>query len=141
MIPSYIKIIERIPLSRNGKVDRKSLPKLTTNDLIYGKYEAPRNETETKLVVLWNEFLGTHRVGIEDNFFELGGDSLKLIKLLSRTRDIFGIDIELNKIYKSPTIEFMAKYILNEEYSRMYGVDKLQLLNKKQSKIFLLFQL
>ncbi|MCP3742349.1 amino acid adenylation domain-containing protein [Rossellomorea sp. BNER] len=134
MVPSFIKVIENIPLSRNGKVDRKSLPELTTNDLIYGKYEAPRNQTETKLAELWNDVLGTNRVGIEDNFFELGGDSLKLIKLLSRTKDIFGIEIELNRLYKSPTIEFMAKYILNEEYSSKYGVDMLQLLNKKQDK-------
>ncbi|MDW7614145.1 amino acid adenylation domain-containing protein [Peribacillus simplex] len=134
MIPSYIKVVERIPLTRNGKVDQKSLPEVSSHDLVYGHYEAPRNKTEEKIVMNWKKVLGISKVGIDDNFFDLGGDSLTLIKLISELRNDFEINMDMITLYKNPTIKYISKYILNEKYRETYGEDNVHLLNEKQER-------
>ena len=76
MIPSFFVFLERMPLTLNGKIDRKALPE--PNELSTGvEYEAPINERETVLVEIWEEVLGVSNISVHDNFFELGGDSIK----------------------------------------------------------------
>ncbi|UCH98534.1 MAG: amino acid adenylation domain-containing protein [Candidatus Aminicenantes bacterium] len=114
MIPSYFLQLEKIPLTPNGKVDRKALPEpefKTEED-----YAAPRNEIEERLVGIWQEVLGLEpvefsKIGIDDNFFELGGHSLKATILISKIHKMFNVKIPLVEIFKKPTIRGLSGYI------------------------------
>ncbi|MDI3411503.1 AMP-binding protein [Bacillus sonorensis] len=72
MIPSYFIQISKMPLTPNGKVDRKALPEPDEDVKTASEYEAPRNETEEKLIAVWQEVLDRDKIGINDNFFEIG---------------------------------------------------------------------
>jgi len=85
MVPALWVELERIPLTPNGKTDRKALPDPEITNIV-SEYAAPRNETEAKLAAIWQELLGIGQVGIYDNFFELGGDSILTIQVVSRMR-------------------------------------------------------
>ena len=85
MVPALWVALESIPLTANGKIDRKALPDPEISDMTT-VYVAPRNETEAKLTEIWQELLGVERVGVYDNFFELGGDSILTIQVVSRMR-------------------------------------------------------
>ncbi len=84
MIPSYFVQLERIPLTPNGKIDRKSLPEPVRSSQSGVEYEAPTNEIEERLVEVWREVLGIEKIGINDNFVEIGGDSIKAMQVSAR---------------------------------------------------------
>ncbi|WP_043820005.1 phosphopantetheine-binding protein, partial [Delftia sp. RIT313] len=84
MVPSAIVVLDALPLTANGKVDRKALPEPETAGA--QEYEAPQGELEEALARIWAEVLGVQRVGRHDSFFELGGHSLLALKLLERMR-------------------------------------------------------
>ena len=109
MIPSYLVRLDKIPLTANGKINRKALPKpeFESGD----RYIAPRNEIDKKLVGLWSEVLGIASIGIDDNFFELGGHSLKATALISRIHKELDIKIPLAEFFKTPTIQGLSDYI------------------------------
>ncbi|MCP5053345.1 MAG: AMP-binding protein, partial [bacterium] len=118
MVPSYFVELEKIPLTPNGKVDRKALPE---PGLVAGEsYRAPRDDTETQMVALWADVLGrddTHAsqlrasIGIDDNFFRLGGHSLKAVLLISRIHQAFNVKIPLAEIFQAPTIAGISRYV------------------------------
>ncbi len=108
MIPAYFVQIAEIPLTPNGKVDRKALPepeKQTT------EYEAPINEIEEILVGVWEEVLAKDGIGRNDNFFDLGGHSLKATTLTSRIHKELKVEVPLREIFKQSTIKELAEYI------------------------------
>jgi tyrocidine synthetase-3 len=111
MIPTYFMQIKKIPLTHNGKVDRKALPVPTIK--IEGEYKAPRNEIEKKMVKIWSEILGikTDTISINADFFQLGGHSLKATALVSRIQKEFNLDVPLIEIFKRNTIESLSEYI------------------------------
>ncbi|MBZ9636378.1 non-ribosomal peptide synthase/polyketide synthase [Clostridium sp. FP1] len=117
MIPSYFVQLEKMPLTQNGKIDRKALPKPDGSIVTGTEYEAPRNEVEEKLAVIWSEVLGVEKVGINDNFFELGGHSLKATTLVSKMHKELNVEVPLREIFKSPTIKGTSKYIESTEKS------------------------
>ena len=80
MIPAYFVGIDQIPLTANGKIDRKSLPDPGGSINTGVEYVPPRNEIESKLVKIWQEVLEIEKIGVNDNFFDLGGNSLSLIR-------------------------------------------------------------
>ncbi|WP_145336768.1 phosphopantetheine-binding protein, partial [Paenibacillus xylanexedens] len=85
MVPSYLVEVEQIPLTANGKVDRKALPEPQGLLQTTSEYVAPRSETEAKLAEIWQDVLGlSHPVSIREDFFELGGHSLKATQLMAR---------------------------------------------------------
>ncbi|HEY0470831.1 MAG TPA: amino acid adenylation domain-containing protein, partial [Kribbella sp.] len=86
MVPSAFVVLDELPLSPNGKVDRRALPAPDLAAMAAG-FVPPRNEVESVLAEIWTEVLGVDRVGVEDNFFELGGDSILSIQVVSRARD------------------------------------------------------
>lgn len=111
MHPSYYMTMERLPLTANGKVDRKQLPLpevVSTN-----VYEAPRDEVEAKLVKIWEEILQREGIGINDNFFDLGGHSLKGIRVLWRIRKELGVEISFSDIFKYSRIADLAILVAN----------------------------
>ncbi|MCB4762157.1 MAG: AMP-binding protein, partial [Sulfurovum sp.] len=116
MIPVAYKTIESMPLTPNGKVDKKALAKLEVEIQSSKEYVAPRNETEEKLAKIFQEVLNVERVGIYDNFFELGGHSLLTIEMINRLNKI-GLNISIQDIFASPSIVNMT--IKLQEYSQV----------------------
>ncbi|MFF2885482.1 amino acid adenylation domain-containing protein [Paenibacillus sp. NPDC057967] len=111
MIPSYFVRIDCIPLTSNGKVDQKALPKPEDAADQEGGYAPPGNETEKQLTLIWQDVLGMNRIGMDDHFFELGGHSLKAMGAVSRIQDIFGKTIPLQQLFRMPTIRELAGYL------------------------------
>lgn len=111
-IPSLFIPLKKIPLSSNGKIDRKALPS-PNSFMLNNKTETikPRNDTEKELVEIWKELLGIKNIGIEDSFFELGGHSLLAIQLVSKIRDNMNVEIPLRKLLSAPRISSLATLI------------------------------
>jgi amino acid adenylation domain-containing protein/non-ribosomal peptide synthase protein (TIGR01720 family) len=111
MIPSYFLRLEGLPISPNGKIDRKALPdpELKIGD----RYTAPRDEIEKQLVKIWTELLKLEErvIGIDVNFFAIGGHSLKATLLTNKIYKIFQVEIPLVEIFKQQTIRELSKYI------------------------------
>jgi acyl carrier protein len=102
--------LDRLPLNPNGKLDRRALPAPDLSQL-QASYVAPSTPTEQALCELWQEVLGLERVGVTDNFFQLGGHSLMSVRFMTRARALFGVDIPLQVVFSSPTIDTIAAYI------------------------------
>ncbi|MBU3178941.1 hypothetical protein KPL47_21770, partial [Clostridium estertheticum] len=105
MIPLYFIKLENMPLTPNGKIDRKALPEPEGKVNTGAEYEAPRNELEEKLVEIWEEVLGVSNVGISDNFFELGGHSIKLVNLAVKISKKLAVNITVEELFTNPTIK------------------------------------
>ena len=105
MVPAAIMALERMPLTANGKLDRRALPDPTWSG---GVYREPGTPMETQLCALFAEVLGLERVGIDDNFFASGGHSLLATRLASRLRDQFQIDLPLKALFEHPTVAGIA---------------------------------
>lgn len=110
MIPSYFIKIKEIPLTANGKIDRKALPEPDTNVNTGAEFVAPRNEVEEKLVKVWNEVLGVENIGIKDSFFALGGDSIKGLQVLSRLHGN-NLKLTMKDLFNYPTIEELSTLV------------------------------
>ncbi|MEG3990474.1 amino acid adenylation domain-containing protein [Microcoleus sp. S28C3] len=112
MVPSAFVVLESLPVTANGKVDRLALPAPEPIKLEWaGGYVAPQTSIEEVLVKIWVEVLGIKRVGIRDNFFELGGHSLLATQLVSRVRDAFGVELPLRRVFEAPTIAELSKIV------------------------------
>jgi pimeloyl-ACP methyl ester carboxylesterase len=117
MIPSILMKIDKLPLTINGKVDRRALPatEFTSTD----KYIAPRSEIEKQLVKIWSEILDVRQenIGINDDFFKLGGNSILSIKLLSKINHIFNSQLKISDLFVSKTInQLKNKVALTRTY-------------------------
>ncbi|WP_159433260.1 non-ribosomal peptide synthetase [Clostridium cavendishii] len=122
MIPSYFISLENIPLTKNGKVDKNSLPNPKDEINIEVKYEKPKNEIEEKLVKIWQDVLGVSKIGINDNFFDLGGHSLNATIVVSRISKQLNVEVPLREIFILGTIKSLSKYILlanKENYEKI----------------------
>ncbi|SFJ96958.1 condensation domain-containing protein, partial [Thermoflavimicrobium dichotomicum] len=115
MIPSYFVEMEKLPLTANGKVDKRSLPEPDQNLHTKEAYVAPTNATEEALVRIWQEVLGVEQVGIHDHFFELGGHSLKAMKLVSYIHKEMEVEFSLQEVFTYPTVKEMAERIQEAE--------------------------
>ncbi|MEQ1965382.1 amino acid adenylation domain-containing protein, partial [Xenorhabdus khoisanae] len=102
MLPASFTRIASVPLTLNGKLDRRALPEPTWENR--DNYVAPRNALETQLCTIWQEVLGLERVGIEDNFFRIGGNSLTAIKLTAAIRRTLAMEVLLAQLFELKTI-------------------------------------
>jgi acyl carrier protein len=111
MIPSLFVLMEALPTTPNGKLDRDALPTLESRrpDLEQLRV-VPRNEIESAIAEIWKEVLRVDEVGIDDNFFDLGGHSLLLILMHGKLRQAFGKDLSLIELFNYPTIGALAEY-------------------------------
>ncbi|MCL2426256.1 MAG: amino acid adenylation domain-containing protein [Oscillospiraceae bacterium] len=109
MVPLAIMQIDSIPMTRNGKLDRKALPAIEAAN--GHKYVAPRTATEEAIAEAFGEVLGLERVGVNDNFFELGGHSLSAMRLVNRIESLTGSRIALQEIFTNTTIEGIAQLV------------------------------
>ena len=112
MLPTAFVLLEKLPTTPSGKVDRKSLPAPDTSTLsLRSNYIAPRTDTEQQLAEIWSQILKWEQVGIHDNFFELGGYSLLGTQVLTRVRKIFAVNIPLKVLFEASTIAELAARI------------------------------
>ncbi len=110
MAPSAFVVMERLPLSPNGKVDRNALPapEFTPDN---SAAVMPRTATEESLAGIWADVLGSHSIGVHSNFFDLGGHSLLAIQVTSRINDVFKVNLSLRTLFETPTIAGLAQKI------------------------------
>ncbi len=116
MVPAHFVLLEKFPLTSNGKIDRNALPVPAEPVPDDGQgYLQPTNDIEVKLAEIWSEVLteGREAVGIHDNFFHRGGHSLKAIKVMLRVHEQFQVELDLNLFYNEPTIAAQAAEIDN----------------------------
>ncbi|MBV9790209.1 MAG: acyltransferase domain-containing protein, partial [Chloroflexi bacterium] len=111
MIPSTIMVLDALPQTPNGKIDRKALPSPEGVRSELEAYVAPQTELETTIAAIWQELLGSERVGVHDNFFDLGGHSLLTAQVHSRLRATLGREISIVDLFKYPTIAALAQYL------------------------------
>nr|WP_090210467.1 non-ribosomal peptide synthetase [Pseudomonas asplenii] len=107
MVPAHLMLLSALPLTANGKLDRKALPAPDTA-LLQQAYVAPRSTLEQQLAAIWSEVLKVERVGLSDNFFELGGHSLLATQAIARARQVLGIDVELRSLFETPDLAAFA---------------------------------
>ncbi len=113
MVPSYFVRLEHMPLTSNGKINRKALPAPEASLQQTAEYVPPGNEVESKLTDLWQEVLGISRAGIKHNFFDLGGNSIRAAALAARIHKELDVNLTLKDIFKFPTIEQLADKALH----------------------------
>ncbi|HEY4939136.1 MAG TPA: amino acid adenylation domain-containing protein, partial [Actinomycetota bacterium] len=107
MVPSAIVTLDALPLTPHGKLDRTALPE-PLSSAAQTSYVAPRTKVEAVVATIWAEVLGVERVGVEDNFFELGGDSILSIRVISRLRAAFALEISPRALFTTPTVAGLA---------------------------------
>jgi amino acid adenylation domain-containing protein len=111
MVPSLLISLDKLPLTTNGKVNKKVLPDPAAEELLTNEYVAPRNEQEEVLVAIWQRLLNVPRVGIKDNFFDLGGHSLLTMRLISEIREALQIEVPVALFFQLPTIESLNRHL------------------------------
>jgi amino acid adenylation domain-containing protein len=119
MVPATFVMLEQLPLTPNGKLDRRALAATDmSRPTREAPYVVPRTPTEEELTSVWAQLLGIERVGAVDNFFELGGHSLLAVRVVSRIRDTFQVELPLRAVFETPTVAGLAQLI---EDARMRG--------------------
>jgi amino acid adenylation domain-containing protein len=113
MIPSYFVQMDKIPLTSNGKVDRRALPEPEAGEGGEQEYVPSGNEVEAKLVEIWSELLGMEKdkISINADFFRLGGHSLKAAAMMAKIQEVFHIKLDLVEIFRNPTTREIASLI------------------------------
>jgi amino acid adenylation domain-containing protein/non-ribosomal peptide synthase protein (TIGR01720 family) len=151
MVPSALVQVDAVPLTAHGKVDRKLLLKEFVLPQQARAYEAPRNEVEEKLALIWEELLEIDQIGINDNFFALGGHSLMAIRVLAAIRTVLGREITINDVFEYPTIALLAAHMAGEQTGTLlpaiqrqeqqermplsYGQERLWFIDKLQGSV------
>jgi amino acid adenylation domain-containing protein len=112
MLPSAFVLLDELPLTRSGKVDRRALPAPARGQrpAVDGGYAAPGTRTETVLASIWREVLDLGRIGVDDDFFELGGDSLLASRVAARG-DVLGGELAVRQLFEHPTIRELARHL------------------------------
>ena len=112
MIPNRFVQMEKLPLTTNGKIDKKSLPFPEVNlSKFEDRYVAPQTEIEETVTDIWSEVLQINKIGIYDDFLELGGNSLAAIRVMTRLNDRVELDLPLNLVFEKPTISQLSQKI------------------------------
>jgi len=128
MIPAKFILLDKLPLTANGKVDRKALPAPETSDVmtVNAEYVEPRDDFERSLVSVWGAILKVPSVGITDNFFDLGGDSLMTLSLVHNMEQATGIKFSIGDIFSSPTIKQLVEGMSKDKVRGASSVVPLQ---------------
>ena len=109
MIPSYFTYLKKLPLTANGKLDRRALPAPEGGTVT--EYVTPKNKIEATLARIWSEVLNCDKVGVYDNFFDLGGHSLKAMVMIAKVHKELNVELPLPELFQTPTIAALSEYI------------------------------
>lgn len=123
MIPSVFVHLDELPLTANGKVDRKKLASIGTDLRAKVEYVAPRNDTEERIAKLWQELLGVEKVGVHDDFFGLGGNSLIASRLLVKIHDIFEIEIPFAKLFNAANVAALSVIVIEQVLTEIEALE------------------
>ncbi|MCV9927837.1 amino acid adenylation domain-containing protein [Flavobacterium sp. LS1R49] len=123
MVPSYYVELESLPLTSNGKINKKALPEISEQDIIRKEYVAPRNETEEKLAEIWQEMLKVDKIGVTDNFFNLGGHSLLVVRIINQIKKDLGLNISVKTFFENPTIDALSEQ-LKDKKTESFFIEK-----------------
>jgi amino acid adenylation domain-containing protein len=115
MAPAHFEVLEALPRTATGKVDRKALPAPASEGQETGGYLAPRDEVERQIAALWEDVLGIRPVGLRDDFFHLGGHSLLAVRLLSRLESATGKRIPMAALFQGATVERLAALVRGQD--------------------------
>jgi acyl carrier protein len=121
MVPAAFVLLDALPVTPNGKLDRAALPEPDWNAGHAESFAAPRTPTEEALTSIWSELLGIAPIGIHDDFFALGGHSLLAARLIARVREAFGIALPVRALFEAPTIAAVAERIAQARQEREEG--------------------
>jgi acyl carrier protein len=122
MVPSEFVFIDRLPLTQNGKLDRKSLPLPDhRRPELEQCFAAPRTPVEKLLADIWAEVLKVEKVGLHNNFFDLGGHSLLASQVMSRVRRAFQVNVPLRTLFEKPTLGELAAVIAGQKAIELDG--------------------
>jgi acyl carrier protein len=130
MVPAWFMLLDELPLSPNGKLDRRALPAPSGERTSGAAFVPPETDAQRRIAAVWSEVLGTDKVGIHDNFFDLGGHSLLLVELHSKLREVFGQDISIVDLFRYPTVDALATQLSG----RTQGEDQLGLARDRAQK-------
>ncbi len=137
MIPAAFVFLDAMPLTPNGKLNRRALPKPD-----YGKtrqsFVPAETSDETRLLVVWHEVLGVQPIGVEDNFFELGGHSLLAAQLVQRMRQTLQREVSLRQVFSTPTIRGLLQS-LDDQQTETNSFVKLRMGDTTQTPLFLCY--
>ncbi len=135
MMPASFVLLDRIPVTANGKLDKTALPAPTeTNQLRRDNYVAPRTELEEMVDGIVSPILGLARVSIHDNFFLLGGHSLMGAQVIARVRDIFDVELSLRNVFECPTVSKLAARIEASLMARLEAMSEAEVLQALNSR-------
>ncbi|WP_156483870.1 non-ribosomal peptide synthetase, partial [Metabacillus fastidiosus] len=145
MIPAFFVQLEKLPLTTNGKIDRKVLPEPDESSFTVD-YTAPTNKVEEKLLSIWQDILGVKKVGINQHFFEVGGHSLKATTMISRIHKELKVEVPLRQIFQTPTIKGIGEFITSTKESIYSSIKKVEEkeyypLSSAQRRLFILNQI
>jgi amino acid adenylation domain-containing protein/non-ribosomal peptide synthase protein (TIGR01720 family) len=146
MIPSYFVALEQLPLTANGKLDRKALPEPGESAAAQAAYVAPRTELEARLAEIWERALGVERVGMMDHFFERGGHSLRATTLVAQIHKELHINVPLRTVFEFPTLGEFAEAVAGmekQQYASIEPVEKRDYypVSSAQKRMYILNQL
>jgi amino acid adenylation domain-containing protein len=120
MVPGAIVRLDSLPLSPNGKVDRRALPAPGPGRPAQGvEFVPPRSELEEAIAAIWREVLELERVGVHDRFFDVGGHSLRATQVLSRMEESLGLEIPLRRLFETPTVAGLALAVVEARAERV----------------------
>jgi acyl carrier protein len=111
LVPSSVVVLDRLPLTRTGKLDRRALPAPERAAAADRPYTAPETAAEELVARVWTEVLGLDRVGADDDFFALGGHSLLATRVVVRLGATLGLDVPLRALFAAPTVASFAEAV------------------------------
>ncbi|MGG1878423.1 amino acid adenylation domain-containing protein, partial [Paenibacillus cisolokensis] len=145
MVPSYYVTLERLPVTSNGKLDRRALPEPERSS---ESVVAPRNETEEQLVKVFQEVLGLSQVSIHDSFFELGGHSLRAVRAVNLLETVTGVRLPLRTIFEHPTVAALSELLTSggttpESYAPIPQAEKKETypMSSAQKRLFIIHEM
>jgi amino acid adenylation domain-containing protein len=146
MVPAAYVRLEALPLTPNGKVDRGALPAPEGDAFSARAYEAPAGGTEEVLGEIWSELLGVERVGRWDHFFALGGHSLLAVQVISRVRQVLGVEVALGDLFVRPVLAELARALETASRAELPAIEPVErserlLLSFAQQRLWFLEQL
>ncbi|GCD94810.1 non-ribosomal peptide synthetase [Embleya hyalina] len=115
MLPDAVRLLPELPLTLNGKIDRKALPEVGRSRFVAAEFVGPRTPTETRVVAIFHDVLGVPRIGVHDPFLDAGGNSLLAVALLARVEREFGVRIPLDTFFALPTPAAVAERVERAE--------------------------